>query len=61
MKLETSRRRRSQRDGEWELLQGVCLDGQRVEALKLPPPPLLLRQVPLPPCLPACLHAQVAG
>ena len=45
MKTEATKRRRLQRDGKWELLQGTCLDGQKVKQADLPEPPLMLRQV----------------
>ena len=45
MKAAETKRRREQRDGKWELLQGTCLDGQRVQQKDLPEPPLMMRQV----------------
>ena len=39
MKAEASKRRRLQRDGKWELLQGMCLDGQKAQQSELPEPP----------------------
>eukprot|EP01044_Picomonas_judraskeda_P002805 COSAG03_NODE_213_length_10549_cov_7.843349_2_plen_1370_part_00 len=45
MKAAATKRRRKQRDGKWELLQGTCLDGQRVQQKDLPEPPLMMRQV----------------